>query len=100
MSPDAPEKHRNFIKKHDLKITLLSDTEKKVMQQYNVWRLKKNYGRESMGVVRSTFIVNSDGNIAAIWDNVKVRQKRKKGGKTYEIIHAEQVLDKLKEMVN
>ncbi len=83
-----------------MKVILLSDENKKVLKAYNAWRLKKNYGKESMGVVRSTFIINPEGTIKAVWSNVKVRQKRKKDGETYEIFHAEQVLDKLKELQN
>jgi len=73
VSPDSPKKHRNFIEKKDLKITLLSDEEKELCQIFGVWQLKKNYGREYMGVVRSTFIIDPDGKIAAKWEKVKVK---------------------------
>ncbi len=73
VSPDSPKKHRNFIEKKELSITLLSDEDKEVLQAYGVWQLKKNYGREYMGVVRSTFIINPEGKIAAVWDKVKVK---------------------------
>ncbi|WP_294952394.1 thioredoxin-dependent thiol peroxidase [Sulfurovum sp.] len=73
VSPDSPRKHRNFIEKKDLKITLLSDEEKELCQTFGVWQLKKNYGREYMGVVRSTFIIDPDGKIAAKWEKVKVK---------------------------
>lgn len=73
VSPDSPKKHRNFIEKKDLKITLLSDEEKELCQMFGVWQLKKNYGREYMGVVRSTFIIDPDGKIAAKWEKVKVK---------------------------
>jgi len=73
VSPDSPKKHRNFIEKKDLKITLLSDEEKELCQMFSVWQLKKNYGREYMGVVRSTFIIDPDGKIAAKWEKVKVK---------------------------
>ncbi len=73
VSPDSPKKHRNFIEKKDLKITLLSDEEKEVSERYDVWKLKKNYGREYMGVVRTTYIIDPDGNIAAAWDKVRVK---------------------------
>ncbi len=79
---------------------LLSDENKEVMKKFNVWRIKKLYGKESMGVVRSTFLINPDGIISFIWDNVKVRQKRKKSGETIEIYHADVVLEKLKEIQN
>ncbi len=73
VSPDSPKKHRNFIEKKDLKITLLADEEKSLCQTFGVWQLKKNYGREYMGVVRSTFIIDPDGKIAAKWEKVRVK---------------------------
>jgi len=73
VSPDSPKRHRNFIEKKDLKITLLSDEEKEVCEMFGVWQLKKNYGREYMGVVRSTFLIDPDGKIAAKWEKVKVK---------------------------
>ena len=86
VSPDSPKKHRNFIEKKDLKITLLSDEEKEVCEKYGVWQLKKNYGREYMGVVRSTFLINPEGNIVAIWSKVRVKG------------HVEAVSKKIKEI--
>ena len=86
VSPDSPKKHRNFIEKKDLKITLLSDEEKELCQIFGVWQLKKNYGREYMGVVRSTFIIDPDGKIAAKWEKVKVKG------------HADEVKAKLEEL--
>jgi len=73
VSPDSPKKHSNFIAKKELLITLLADEEKKVCEAYGVWQLKKNYGREYMGVVRSTFVIDPKGNIAAHWDKVRVK---------------------------
>jgi len=73
VSPDSPKRHRNFIEKKALTITLLSDEDKEVLQRYGVWQLKKNYGREYMGVVRSTFIIDPDGKIAAVWEKVRVK---------------------------
>jgi peroxiredoxin Q/BCP len=72
VSPDSVKSHRNFADKHDLKITLLSDPEHKVLEQYGVWQKKKMYGREYYGVVRSTFLIDPDGKIAYIWEKVKV----------------------------
>jgi len=86
VSPDSPKKHRNFIEKKDLKITLLSDEEKEVCEKYGVWQLKKNYGREYMGVVRSTFLINPEGIISAIWSKVRVKG------------HVEAVSKKIKEL--
>ena len=73
VSPDSVKSHQNFVKKHNLKVTLLSDPEHKVLQAYGVWQLKKMYGREYYGVVRSTFIIDPDGKIAHIWRKVKVK---------------------------
>jgi peroxiredoxin Q/BCP len=73
VSPDAPEKHRKFIEKKDLKITLLSDEEKKVLKAYGAWGLKKLYGKEYEGVIRSTFLIDPEGNIAAVWPKVRVK---------------------------
>ena len=73
VSPDSPKKHRSFIEKKDLKITLIADEEKELCQSYGVWQLKKFMGREYMGVVRSTFIINPNGEIAAIWEKVRVK---------------------------
>ena len=100
VSADSPKRHRNFIEKHDLGITLLSDEETTMMQNYGVWRLKKNYGKEYMGIVRSTYIIDPNGTIAAAWDNVKVRQKRKKNGETIEKLHVDEVRAKLEELQN
>lgn len=73
VSPDSPKQHRNFIEKQGLKITLLADEEKSLCQAFGVWQLKKNYGKEYMGVVRSTFIINPEGKVAAAWEKVKVK---------------------------
>jgi len=73
VSPDSPKKHRNFIEKKELGITLLSDEEKEVLQAYDVWKLKKMCGREYMGVVRTTYIIDPKGNIAEGWTNVRVK---------------------------
>jgi peroxiredoxin Q/BCP len=98
VSPDSPKKHQNFIAKQNLSITLLADEEKSLCEAYGVWQMKKNYGREYMGVVRSTFIIDPEGKIAAVWENVKVRQKRKKQGETIETFHADVVKEKLREL--
>ncbi|MDK9693303.1 MAG: thioredoxin-dependent thiol peroxidase [Sulfurimonas sp.] len=74
VSADSTKSHRGFIEKKDLMITLLSDESTSMMQEYGVWALKKNYGKEYMGIVRSTLIINPDGIIKAIWKNVKVKE--------------------------
>ena len=74
VSPDSPKKHRNFIEKKALKITLLADEEKALCHQFGVWQLKKFMGKEYMGVVRSTFIINPKGEIAEVWEKVRVKE--------------------------
>ena len=98
VSPDTPKKHQNFIAKQNLEITLLADTEKTACEDYGVWQLKKFMGRESMGVVRSTFIINPEGNIAAIWNKVSVRKKTKKAGITTEVLHVDLVKEELQKL--
>ena len=72
ISPDSPEKHRKFIEKNDLNITLLSDQGHEVLERYGVWQKKKMYGKEFWGVVRTTFIIDPKGNVAASWHKVNV----------------------------
>lgn len=74
VSPDSPKKHRNFIEKKDLTITLLADEEKELCNLFGIWQLKKFMGKEYMGVVRSTFIINPEGKIAASWTKVRVKE--------------------------
>ena len=88
VSPDSPKKHRNFIEKKELKITLLADEEKELCNLFGVWQLKKNYGREYMGVVRSTFIIDPEGKVAAVWPKVRVKG------------HVDEVKAKLQELQN
>jgi peroxiredoxin Q/BCP len=73
VSPDSPKKHRNFIEKKDLKITLLSDEDKALCSLLGVWQLKKFMGKEYMGVVRSTFLIDPEGKVAAVWPKVRVK---------------------------
>lgn len=100
VSPDSPKKHKNFIEKQNLGITLLADEDKAICQAYGVWQLKKFMGRESMGVVRTTFIIDPDGNIAYIWDKVSVRKNKTVKGEKIQILHANEVKDKLEELQN
>ncbi len=86
VSPDSTKSHRNFIEKKELKITLLSDPEHNVLETYGAWQLKKMYGREYYGVVRSTYLISPDGKIAYIWTKVKVAG------------HVNAVYEKLKEL--
>jgi len=86
VSPDSIRSHRNFCEKHDLGITLLSDPEHEVLERYGVWQLKRSYGREYHGVVRSTFIIDPEGSIRHIWRRVRVKG------------HVEEVKQKLSEL--
>jgi len=72
LSPDGIDKHCKFKQKHGLGVTLLADEEKEVLKAYGVWVEKSMYGRKYMGVERSTFLIDSKGQIAEIWRNVKV----------------------------
>ena len=74
VSADSAKKHRSFIEKNDLGITLLSDENTEMMQEYGVWQMKKNYGKEYMGIVRTTFIINPEGIVKALFANVKVKE--------------------------
>ena len=98
VSCDDTKKHRSFIKKYDLKITLLSDIDKKMCNAYGVWQLKKFMGRESKGIVRSTYIINPSGNISYVEEKVSVRKKTKIENKTIEIKHTDIIKEKLKEL--
>ncbi len=71
ISKDSLKAHQNFIQKYDLKIILLSDEKREAIEAYGVWQEKKLYGKVSMGVVRTTFVINEQGNIEKIYDKVK-----------------------------
>lgn len=72
-SPDSPESHRKFIAKHDLAVRLLSDPDHTVMAAYGAWGEKTLYGRTSMGVIRSTVVIDPDGRVAHRWKRVQAR---------------------------
>jgi thioredoxin-dependent peroxiredoxin len=72
VSKDSSEAHRRFIDKNGLRIKLLSDPDHVLMEAAGVWTMKKMYGKESMGTVRTTFIINKDGIVEAKWSPVKV----------------------------
>jgi peroxiredoxin Q/BCP len=71
VSVDSPKSHRKFIDKHGLPFPLLSDPEKEIVSAYGVWVEKSMYGRKYMGAERSTFIIDADGRIAAIFRKVR-----------------------------
>jgi len=86
VSADSTKKHRNFIEKKELGITLLSDELTQTMQDYGVWQMKKNFGKEYMGIVRSTYIIDPMGIIKAVFKKVRVKE------------HVAKVQEKLKEL--
>ncbi|EIJ82052.1 Peroxiredoxin [Bacillus methanolicus PB1] len=73
VSPDPINKHEKFIEKHGLPFLLLADEEHKLAEAFGVWKLKKNFGKEYMGIERSTFVIDKDGKIIKEWRNVKVK---------------------------
>jgi len=85
VSPDSPKSHKRFMEKHNLKVILLSDPDHTILEKFGAWQLKKMYGREYYGVVRSTFLISPDKEIVKEWRKVKVKG------------HVEEVLNTLKE---
>ena len=71
VSKDSVASHKRFEEKYGLPFTLLSDEEKTALQAYDVWKEKKNYGKVSMGVVRTTYLIDENGVIARAFDKVK-----------------------------
>lgn len=87
VSPDSEKSHCKFIEKQDLTLQLLSDPHHKIAENYGVWGFKKFMGKEYMGVIRSTFLINPQGEIAYSWTKVKVKG------------HVQAVLKKLQEQI-
>ena len=73
VSPDEANRHGQFAEKYRLPFPLLSDPKHKIAEKYGVWRLKKLYGREYMGIARSTFLIDEKGKIIRIWRNVRLK---------------------------
>lgn len=71
VSPDSVESHRKFEEKQGLRVLLLSDPDKEVLNLYGAWQLKKLYGKESMGVVRTTYLIDTKGIITEVFEKVK-----------------------------
>lgn len=86
VSPDSPESHKKFIDKKNLKITLLSDENNEVIDKYNAWGKKKFRGKEYMGAIRSTYLINPEGKIVHHWPKVSPKG------------HAEDVKQKLEKI--
>ncbi len=72
VSPDSGQSHQRFIGKYGLNFPLLSDENKTVAQAYGVWVKKQNYGREYMGIQRSTFLIDEQGIVRRAWRGVRV----------------------------
>ncbi|RIO42566.1 peroxiredoxin [Staphylococcus saprophyticus] len=73
ISGDSKKKHQNFSDKLDLNFDLLVDTEYKLSEEVGVYQLKKSFGKESMGIVRTTFVIDETGQIIDIIEKVKVK---------------------------
>ena len=74
VSADSEKSHQKFIAQHQLPFRLISDTGKKVLQDYGAWGEKKLYGKTYMGILRKTFIINEEGVIIKIIDKVKTKE--------------------------
>jgi len=86
ISKDTIKSHDKFREKFKIKFDLLSDEQIKILKKYKVWGKKKFMGREFMGIIRSTFLINKKGKVIKVWDNVKVKD------------HAKEVLETLKSL--
>lgn len=73
MSPDSVKRHDKFKQKYELKLTLVSDEERKAIEAYGLWVEKQMYGRHYMGVERSTFLIDASGKIVRVWEKVRVK---------------------------
>ena len=71
ISRDSVASHQKFVEKYELPFILLSDPDRQAIEAYGVWQEKKNYGKVSMGVVRSTYIIDAEGKIEAVMPKVK-----------------------------
>ena len=87
ISKDNLKSHDKFRDKYKIKFDLLADEEIKVLKKFNVWAKKKFMGREFMGIVRTTFLIDKKGKIIKIWNNVKVKD------------HAKEVLETLQNII-
>ena len=86
LSKDSLKSHDKFKKKYKIKFNLLSDEEIKVLKKYKVWGKKKFMGREFMGIIRSTYLIDKKGKIIKVWTNVKVKDHAKEVLETLESI--------------
>lgn len=86
VSPDDIASHQKFTQKFDLNFPLLADADHKLAEKYGAWREKNMYGKKSMGVQRSTFLIDADGTVVKVWKKVSVDG------------HDQQVIDAIREM--
>ena len=87
VSPDSVERHVKFKTKYELNFPLLADPDHQVAEKYGAWREKNMYGKKSMGIQRSTFLINAQGKVAKVWRRVQVAG------------HDQEVLDAARELV-
>jgi thioredoxin-dependent peroxiredoxin len=86
ISPDSVESHEKFRDKYSLNFPLLSDPDHEVAEKYGAWREKNMYGKQSMGIQRSTYLIDPEGKVARVWKRVSVDG------------HDDQVLEALREL--
>jgi peroxiredoxin Q/BCP len=86
VSKDSMKRHENFKAKQGFPFELISDESGEICELFGVWQLKKNYGKEYMGIVRSTFLIDKDGILRRMWDKVRVKG------------HVDDVLEAVKEL--
>ncbi len=86
VSKDSMKRHDNFKEKQEFPFELISDESGEVCELFGVWQLKKNYGKEYMGIVRSTFLIDKDGVLRQQWNNLRVKG------------HVDAVLEAVKEL--
>lgn len=87
VSVDSVKSHKKFEQKYDLNFTLLSDEAKEVVERYDVWKEKTMYGKKYMGTMRTSFLINPEGEIAKVYENVKPEE------------HLEEVIADLKKII-
>ncbi len=86
ISPDDRDSHAAFREKYDLPHTLLADPDKQVMEPWGAWGTKNMYGKETVGVIRSTVLIDADGTVAKVWKRVQTKK------------HADQVIKALSDL--
>ena len=87
ISKDSLKSHNKFREKYKIKFDLLADEDLKVLKKYKVWGKKKFMGREFMGIIRSTYLIDKKGKVLKVWNNIKVKD------------HAKEVFETLKNIV-